>query len=374
MNTLLDELQHYQRLVLDAVDQQTEQLFRHQLHPDLSPIGWHLGHCIFTENYWIREKLLRLGKTDDKLSQLYQPTRTKKHARGERLPTKHSTVTWAADCQRRNLISLKQALKDPPDNELMRNDFLIHFLIQHYCQHFETINIVLAYQSLDAARQDTGVPKPIKPLPLSKDSCRVAGGAYRIGATHHHHPYDNEYPPHQVRLGSYRIGLHPVSNGEYQQFVDERAYENRRYWSRQGWQWRQTHQIRQPHYWLRLNAGGTPGPTDPVCGISYYEAEAYANWAQARLPHEYEWELACKKNLLQAVGKVWEWCANAFSPYQGFKPFPYAGYSQPYFDDNHYILKGGSYLTQAPIKRPSFRNYYQPDKRHQFAGVRLVFD
>ena len=198
--------------------------------------------------------------------------------------------------------------------------------------------------------------------------------AYRIGATHHHHPYDNEYPPHQVRLGSYRIGLHPVSNGEYQQFVDERAYENRRYWSRQGWQWRQTHQIRQPHYWLRLNAGGTPGPTDPVCGISYYEAEAYANWTQARLPHEYEWELACKKNLLQAVGKVWEWCANAFSPYQGFKPFPYAGYSQPYFDDNHYILKGGSYLTQAPIKRPSFRNYYQPDKRHQFAGVRLVFD
>jgi len=374
MNTLLDDLQRYQRLVLDLVDQQTEQLFRRQLHPDLSPIGWHLGHCIFTENYWIREKLLRLGKTDDKLSELYQPTRTKKHDRGKRLPDKRSAVTWAADCQRRNLTLLKQALSDPPDNKLMRNNFLIHFLIQHYCQHFETINVVLTYQSLDAAGRHTGVPKPIRPRPLSKDSRLVTGGTYRIGAINRHHPYDNEYPPHQVRLGSYRIGLHPVSNGEYLQFVDERAYENRRYWSRQGWQWRQTHQIRQPHHWLRLNTGGTPGPADPVCGISYYEAEAYAKWARARLPHEYEWELACKKNLLQTVGKVWEWCANAFSPYRGFKPFPDAAYSQPYFDDNHYILKGGSHLTQAPIKRPSFRNYYQPDKRHQFAGVRLVFD
>ena len=115
-------------------------------------------------------------------------------------------------------------------------------------------------------------------------------------------------------------------------------------------------------------------PTGSVYGISRYEAEAFAHWANARLPHEYEWETADRMKLLQNSGKVWEWCTNTLHPYTGFKAFPYEGYSVPYFDGTHYVLKGGSIYTQDVIHRPSFRNYYQSDKRHLFSGLRLVFE
>lgn len=113
---------------------------------------------------------------------------------------------------------------------------------------------------------------------------------------------------------------------------------------------------------------------DPVSGVNHHEASAFARWAGARLPHEYEWESAARRRLLERSGAVWEWCANVFHPYIGFAAFPYEGYSVPYFDGRHFTLRGGSRLTQAPIRRPTFRNYYTAEKRHICAGIRLVFD
>ena len=384
MSALIENLRHYQRLVLEAVRDAPDELFDRQLHPDLSPIGWHLGHCIFTESYWVRERLLEKEIMDSGLHALYQPALSEKRSRGERLPEKRVLLDWAAHCQQDNLRLLEKALADKTDGALMRNGFLPHFLIQHYCQHFETINIALSCQYLNSELQPGKGHRPVRARELSKDCCLVKEGVYSMGAEDRHYPYDNEWPRCQVRLDAYRIGLRPVNNGEYLQFMHENAYDRECYWSKQGWCWRVEQQIWHPSHWNQSPMGEWYGVdaagahplahTEPVSGISYYEAEAYASWANARLPHEHEWELACKKNLLQAVGKVWEWCANVFFPYQGFEPFPYAGYSQPYFDGKYRILKGGSRFTQGPIRRPSFRNYYQPDKRHQFAGLRLVFD
>jgi len=117
----------------------------------------------------------------------------------------------------------------------------------------------------------------------------------------------------------------------------------------------------------------------PVWGINYHEAQAFANWAslhhgQTRLPHEYEWEAAKQSDCLKITGQVWEWCQNSFHPYVNFRAFPYDGYSMPYFDASHFVMKGASRYTENVIQRNSFRNYYQADKRHQFAGCRLVFE
>ena len=139
-----------------------------------------------------------------------------------------------------------------------------------------------------------------------------------------------------------------------------------------------------PEYWRSDSLGhwhgvGIQGPfklleKEPVFGLSHYEATAFTHWADARLPYEHEWEAAESVNLLNATGKVWEWCHNTFYPYEGFEAYPYDAYSIPYFDGVHYTLKGGSFHTQPVIKRISFRNYYQADKRFLFAGMRLVFE
>ncbi|HKJ09285.1 MAG TPA: SUMF1/EgtB/PvdO family nonheme iron enzyme, partial [Gammaproteobacteria bacterium] len=112
---------------------------------------------------------------------------------------------------------------------------------------------------------------------------------------------------------------------------------------------------------------------EPVLGINHHEASAYAAWAGAQLPHEYQWEAACRLGLLEHTGRAWEWCANTFHPYEGFESFPYREYSTPWLGGDHYTLKGGSLHTRPPVKRASFRNFYEPDKRHIFAGLRLVY-
>jgi iron(II)-dependent oxidoreductase len=119
-----------------------------------------------------------------------------------------------------------------------------------------------------------------------------------------------------------------------------------------------------------------------VSGISYYEAQAYVQWlkqtrpdsfADVRLPHEYEWEIARRLQLLEDCGQAWEWCSNTFHPYPGFQAFPYDRYSKAWFDGNHFTLRGGSLQTRPAIKRPAFRNFYNADKRHIFAGLRLAY-
>jgi formylglycine-generating enzyme required for sulfatase activity len=120
----------------------------------------------------------------------------------------------------------------------------------------------------------------------------------------------------------------------------------------------------------------------PVYGVNYYEASAYTTWLRqsgsvifsgVRLPHEYEWEAAAQLEVLDRRGEAWEWCGNTFHPYPGFTAFPYDGYSQAWFDGNHFVLRGGSLHTRPPIGRSTFRNFYNPDKRHIFSGLRVVF-
>ncbi len=165
--------------------------------------------------------------------------------------------------------------------------------------------------------------------------------------------------------------------------MQDGGYTREEYWGQAGLDWLRDSAVDHPELWQRDPQGhwhgvGVRGAYDlagdePVSGINYFEASAYARWAGGKLPHEYQWEVACRLNMLHNTGRAWEWCENAFHPYAGFNPFPYDEYSTPWFDGNHYTLKGGSLYTRPQIKRPSFRNFYQPDKRHIFAGTRLVY-
>lgn len=352
-----------------------------QYHPDLSPVGWHVGHCAFVENYWLREVVLDEAVQEERLHALYFPENSRKSRRGDAIPARERLLQWAARVHGDN----RALLADPPAHarrhRLMRGGYLLDFLAQHYAQHLETMECVLVQRALaaDDRFEPDAQPEPRAPR---RDSVPLAAGTYTIG-DHGPGVYDNECPAHEVRLGAAALSRHPVTQAELLAFVTDGGYERPGLWSEAGWQWRCARGIERPVFWRR-SAGGRwyarapagPRPLDadaPAAGLSWWEAEAFARWAGARLPHEYEWEALARAQALQGTGRVWEWCANPLHPYPGFRAFPYDGYSTPWFDGNHYVLRGGSEHTHGAVRRPTFRNFHEPDKRHLLAGVRLAW-
>lgn len=363
--------------------------FNIQYHADLSPMGWHLGHCVYTETFWIREQLLKLLPTDQTLRTYYTPELTKKQQRGATLPDYYSSLhQWSYNTQQENLHLLQQ-YQDTDEHPLMRHHFLLHFLIQHYAQHLETMHMILLQKALQADTHFV-VTQPLTEKKVNADTATVHASDYTVGATAELLPYDNEYPAHTFNTDTFKITKKPVNNGEFLSFMKDAGYQTEQYWSKQGWQWQQQHNIAHPLCWRHDDHGkwfgvNVEGPHHlleeyPISGINYFEAQAFATWAGGNLPHEHEWEIAMQNGHLQNTGHAWEWCYNRFYPYSDesahnrqFQAFPYSGYSEPYFDGQHFVMRGSSQYTQSIIKRHTFRNYYRADKRHQFAGCRIVF-
>ncbi len=379
---LLNELQMAQSLVYALAEDADETTYRSQYHPDLSPLGWHLGHCVFVECLWLHEKVRGDDSVTAPIADFYTPPRTPKPQRSELLPRQDALLTWARELQDFNLHFLAKLRPEWAAHELMQDDYLLHFLIQHYSQHYETMLMVLTQKALAETTTDGIEAAPLEARALNPERVEMPGGHYRIGGE----PpvaYDNEVPPQRAELGDFAIAARPVSNAEYLGFIEDRGYQREELWEPDGWAWRNHSGVVAPDHWRRTDAGvwygiGMRGPYDlapdePVSGISRHEARAFANWAGARLPHEYQWEAACRTGVLEQTGRAWEWCDNTFHPYEGYRAFPYPEYSQTWFDDRHYSLRGGCLHTRRAVKRPSFRNFFEPDKRHIFAGVRLAF-
>ena len=380
MKELLNELQLLQNEVVNIVSQIPEEHYNKQFHTDLSPLGWHLGHCIFIELYWIREQCLH-DPVDDSLKSLYFPELSYKPSRGTVLPEKTELLAWAGQTQSKNRDLLEPLLSDKNKNALLENNFILHFLIQHYSQHIETMHMVLTERQIQLDPVNISIDKKEKQSTISSEFKQIEARLYEVGSNNKELSYDNERPLLSIELKQFSISSLPVSNREYKQFMEDDGYSKKGYWSEKGWAWINENQFKHPHHWrsdnsnyygINHNGAFMIDDKQPVYGLSFYEAEAYANWKGGRLPHEHEWEIAASNNYLQQTGLVWEWCSNTFHPYNDFKAYPYKGYSVPYFDDEHYVLRGGSRYTKARIKRPSFRNYYTADKRHIFAGLRLV--
>ena len=374
-------LSDYQHKVLGLCEAHPED-FNIQFHSDLSPLGWHLGHCVYTETYWIREQLSGISSPDQKLKAHYVPELANKSDRAEALPGHVELCQWARERQQENIELIKND-QDSKNHPLVQHDFIFHFLIQHYAQHFEIMHMILVQKALQEC-DDFEVKQPLSSSELNFSTALLKSGSYSIGSKTDLLPYDNEYPAHEFETGDINIADRPVSNSEFLLFMEDSAYQNPEYWSHEGCGWKEKFDVSCPEFWMKdkqqnwfgidIEGPHLLAPDHPVWGLNHYEAQAFALWASCRLPHEYEWEAASQNDCLKNTGLVWEWCQNSFHPYTNFRAFPYDGYSMPYFDDSHFVMKGAGRYTEDVIKRSSFRNYYQADKRHKFAGCRLVIE
>lgn len=218
-------------------------------------------------------------------------------------------------------------------------------------------------------------------LPRQSPRRTIPAGTIELGADGSRFRFDNEKARHTVELPAYAIDLQPVSQGAFLEFVEAGGYERLNgwsdegqawlfqtgaphpvYWQRQGNSW----QVRRFDRWQPLNAG------EPMLHLNFYEAEAYAAWRGARLPSAEQWQRASEEQDFR-WGHSWEWCADPFLPYPGFSPDPYREYSSPWFQC-HWELRGGGPVTHPLLKRSGFRNFYLPERRDPFAGLRLAWN
>jgi ergothioneine biosynthesis protein EgtB len=230
-------------------------------------------------------------------------------------------------------------------------------------------------------------------------------GMYAIGHEGKGFAFDNESPRHGVYLDGFRLATELVSNGEYLAFIEDGGYERPELWLSDGWTVRQAQGWTAPLYWdssgdeqLTMTLGGlkTVSPGEPVCHISFYEADAYARWAGARLPLEAEWEVAAttpaghflesehfhpaahpapddRGPLYRLYGDVWQWTSSPYVAYPGYAPLPGAlGEYNGKFMCNQMVLRGASCVTPRSHARRTYRNFFPPQTRWQFSGIRLA--
>jgi iron(II)-dependent oxidoreductase len=376
---LAAQLAQTHELAWEAIADLSETEIRQQYHPDISPLGWHLGHLAFAQLFWTRE-VLDGEPLCDSLKSLYVPEHSPKPLRAQRLPPTEALCAFARDANEEALARLSDPSRATRP-ELLRDDYLLHFLIQHNSQHVETMQQGRQARALQRYAPDEGYA-PCPALPSVLPTLTFAAQTTQLGHPGGPVPYDNELPRHGVRLAAYALAAQPVTNAQYLGFMAAGGYARRELWSEAGWRARGQMEIAAPYHWRHDTDGNWVGveptgaaaldPDAPVCGLSHHEAQAYARYAGCRLPTEAEWEHAAVSGAVQTHGDAWEWCADAFAPYPGFRAFPYDGYSTPWFDGRHYVLRGASRYTAANIRRPTFRNFYMADKRHIFAGLRLA--
>ena len=353
-----------------------------QLHPQLSPSAWHVGHTHFVEALWLRSRLLEDGADLLPLEALYLPEQCPKAERGGRLPDLRALSQWCDAMSEQADAAWIQAAGRWSHHGMISSGYLLGFVTQHYAQHLEILRMVQQVAAA-AAATDLGSHTALQAEAPSECWQHLPGRHIEVGdLPNSPAPYDNELGHHRVELPGFDIARMPVSNGQWLAFMLAGGYERAELWSQAGWVWRQQLGTAAPFHWRKrpdgwfavLPQGGLQSlrSDEPVYGICHHEASAFACWRRARLPHELEWLTARRERQLDAAGKVWEWCANALYPYPGFRAFPYPGYTLPWCDGGHYVLKGGSRWTEPEIRRDSFRNFYTADMRHIFAGLRLA--
>ncbi|MHB8741914.1 MAG: ergothioneine biosynthesis protein EgtB [Sulfuricaulis sp.] len=254
-------------------------------------------------------------------------------------------------------------------------------------------------------------PAYCKELPMAPAGLGMAmrwieqpGGTFEIGHDDTSFAFDNESPRHRTLLSPHALASRLVTNGEYLAFIMAGGYQRSEYWLADGWRTAREHQWQAPlywekadgHWWLFTLAGQRAlNEDEPVCHVSFYEADAYARWAGRRLPNEAEWEVSAQKksvhgNLreagylhpvpaspgidpVQLFGDVWEWTSSAYAPYPGYRPAAGAlGEYNGKFMVNQLVLRGGSCVTPTGHVRASYRNFFYPADRWQFTGIRLA--
>jgi gamma-glutamyl hercynylcysteine S-oxide synthase len=397
-----------------------------QYDPLMSPLLWDLAHIGWQEELWLLRgnDPRQPGMLAPDVERLYDAFKNPRAGRVD-LPLLPPTDAraYCATVRDKALDRLDALTDDDSDAA-----FNFGLVVSHENQHDETMLQALNLRS-GPALLGRGVPLPAGRPGVAGTSVLVPGGPFVLGVDAVTEPQslDNERSAHVVDVPAFRIGRVPVTNDEWRQFVDDGGYREPRWWSQRGWSHRERAGLTAPQFWNSGDLAGTRTrfghvediPADePVAHVTYFEAEAYAAWAGARLPTEVEWEKACAWDpeadarrrfpwgaseptdalanlggdalrpapvgaypagasaygVEQMLGDVWEWTSSPLRPWPGFTPMLYDLYSQPFFDGDYKVLRGGSWAVAADILRPSFRNWDHPIRRQIFSGVRLAWD
>ena len=280
----IQELSAIQQRLLNTLMPLNDEDCRRQFHDDLSPVGWHLMHTVFTENLWLHERVLNDPRPNEGWHRHYMPNNIAKSARGSHLPKHDKLIRQAGRLQASNRETLRQAPAKLTGHPLMKEDYLVYFLAQHHAMHLETIRLALSQKQIRLGKEHH-VENPLKACEPRHHWLPWAAGEYPIGANHVL-CFDNERRQHEHHLKAFAIGRRAVSNAEYMGFIESQGYRNKAWWSQSGWQWRQQKQARAPDSWRQDKQGqwyghDLRGACDlqadaPVYGVNWHEACAYA--------------------------------------------------------------------------------------------------
>jgi iron(II)-dependent oxidoreductase len=333
--------------------------------PIMSPLVWDLAHIAAYEDLWLGHRHGGLQLLRPELATLYDAFETPRAVRGEieALGPADARAYMAAVSARTAEVIAERGVAD---------GVLCEMVLRHELQHTETMRQTMAIAGLLSGADTAAADAPLASEDPPTGWLEVPTATFGMGAATESFAYDNERPRHTVELPAFAIARHPVSNQSWMSFSEGGGYERREWWSREGWAWKEEHDI--THH----PAVAKGHPEAPVCHVSWFEADAFARAHDARLPTEAEWERAATWTqrhpapVLAGVGRVWEWTRSHFVGYPGFEPYPYREYSQVFFGGDYRVLRGGSWATHPRVASPSFRNWDLPQRRQIFAGVRLA--
>lgn len=393
--------------------------------PLMSPLAWDLAHIAAYEDLWLVHRYGERPLLREDLAATYDAFETPRAVRGD------IELLGAAQA-REYLAEVRARTLEVIDDRGIGDATMHEMVLRHEHQHNETM-----LQTLQLACLSDYELAGQRPLPTTRsrdwdgaftglEMVEVPAGPCTIGASARGFAYDNERPRHRVDVRAYQIGRTPITNGTYLTFVEGGGYEQREWWSAEGWAWKEEHDITRPGAWTddlaaewRLGRLSPLHPDRPVIHVSWFEADAFARAHGARLPTEVEWEKAATwdqdallarpypwgteppvagvhANLDQCgcgtaiagghpqgaspcgclgmLGDVWEWTASPFHGYSGFVAHPYREYSEVFFGERYRALRGGSWATRTRVATPTFRNWDYPERRQIFAGLRIARD
>ena len=369
--------------------------------PDVSPAKWHLAHTSwFFETFVLRDHVPGYRPFDERFAYLfnsYYDGEGERHARPRRGMLSRPSLDQIRDYRAHVDEAMEAALPSLAPGALD----LVELGINHEQQHQELlltdILATFAENPLEPAYAAAPAAACHSPEPLS--FLPGHSGIIEIGAGDEPFAFDCEKPRHPTLLHPHAIASRPVTNGEWREFIGDGGYSTPTLWLADAWDWVQRERISRPLYWhddeteFTLAGRREIDWATPVAHLSYFEADAFARWAGARLPTEAEWEAfaaSADPNLGNQLdetgavmprapgdifGDVWEWTRSAFAPYPGFAPAEGTiGEYNGKFMCGQFVLKGASCATPRGHSRASYRNFFPPDARWQFSGLRLARD
>jgi ergothioneine biosynthesis protein EgtB len=382
-----------------------------QSMPDVSPSKWHLAHTTwFFETFvlkpWQKNYQPAIPEYGFLFNSYYNAAGTM-HRRDLRGLISRPTVAESFRYRENIDRHVEDLVRLVSEDVLDEIEPIIVLGIHHEQQHQELlltdIKHVLAQNPLHPVFRKRSEEKTTQPLPVGFVDFeeRMA----MIGHSGSGFFYDNEGPQHSALVPAFSLGSRLVTCGEYLRFMENDGYHRSEFWLSLGWMTVNEQRWEAPLYWEKRDdvwwhftlSGFRPiMENEPVTHVSYFEADAYANWSGARLPTEFEWEVAAQNQsndgnfveserfhpgpalsdgLTQMFGDTWEWTRSSYSPYPGYRAERGAlGEYNGKFMCNQYVLRGGSCATSKSHIRPTYRNFFQPEKRWQFNGIRLARD